>query len=847
MKYTKNNVLKKRNELSSEQVRKRSKISLFLYKYILIISTALIVAFLGLSIGFVRGVLKTTPQITKESVHSTGHTTTIYDNKGAKIKTLSNSDSNKITTPLAEIPENLQNAFIAIEDERFYTHNGIDLYGTMRAALLGIKNKSASQGGSTLTQQVIKNNVLGIQSEKTTIERIERIIKEQSLALELENIASKEFILEEYLNTINLGEGTLGVQAAAQKYFNKKVSDLTLSECAVLAAITENPSRYNPITHPENNASRRLIVLKKMLELHYITQDEYRKAVRDDVYERISKNANNASSDNPTNSYFEDALILQVVEDLKDQLGYDETKAYNAVYNGELKIYSTQDTEIQAIADKTASDNSYFSSDSEASLIYSLSIRDTNGNDVTYSENNVLNYMKENGLGDSLIFSNADEAENAAKKFRQSVEDTGAVIVGEYISTPIQPQVSITIMNQSTGEVEALVGGREDISSSLRSNRATSLQRQPGSNFKILSTFLPALDSSNMTLATVYDDAPYHYLNTNQPIQNYYSGYRGYSTIRDAISNSINVVAAKTIADVTPQKSYEYLLDLGFDTLVDEQFSDDGTTNTDINQSLSLGGLTNGVTNFELTNAFASIANGGTYHQAKLYTKVVDRNGNVLLKNDTSGRRVMKKTTSFLLTSAMEDVITSGTGTDAQLSSDMSAAGKSGATPDHTDYWFSGYTPYHTASVWMGYDLATEFESNDLHKKMWADIMDQIIEAKGEKTTDFEMPDGIVKARICKKSGKLAISGVCDHDPRGSMITTEYFAEGTVPTQTCDTHVAVELCRKSNEPATSACPSEDRIRRVYIVRQKNAKGVTDDTPYLLPEEYQTESCRIHKE
>src|SRR5699024_6925297 len=179
----------------------------------------------------------------------------------------------------------------------------------------------------------------------------------------------------------------------------------------------------------------------------------------------------------------------------------------------------------------------------------------------------------------SLIFSNADEAENAAKKFRQSVEDTGAVIVGEYISTPIQPQVSITIMNQSTGEVEALVGGREDISSNLRSNRATSLQRQPGSNFKILSTFLPALDSSNMTLATVYDDAPYHYLNTNQPIQNYYSGYRGYSTIRDAISNSINVVAAKTIADVTPQKSYEYLLDLGFDTLVDEQFSDDGTTN----------------------------------------------------------------------------------------------------------------------------------------------------------------------------------------------------------------------------------------------------------------------------
>lgn len=373
MKYTKNNVMKKRNNLSSRQIRRHSKISLFLFKYILIISIALIAAFLGLSIGFVRGVLKTTPQITKESVHSKGHITTIYDNNGTKIKTLSNNDSHKIDTPLSEMPQNLQNAFIAIEDERFYSHNGIDLYGIVRATFLGIKNKSSFQGGTTLTQQLIKNNVLGIQSEKTLIERIERKIKEQSLSLELENIASKEFILEEYLNTINLGEGTLGVQAAAQKYFNKKASDLTLSECAVLAAITENPSRYNPITHPENNASRRLIVLKKMLEQHYITQSDYRKAVLDDVYERISKNANNASSETQSHSYFEDALILQVVHDLKDQLGYDETKAYNAVYSGGLKIYSTQDTEIQKIADQAAGNDAYFPSGSRASLIYSLS------------------------------------------------------------------------------------------------------------------------------------------------------------------------------------------------------------------------------------------------------------------------------------------------------------------------------------------------------------------------------------------------------------------------------------------------------------------------------------------
>lgn len=680
------------------------------------------------------------------------------------------------------------------------------------------------------------------------MERIERKIKEQSLSLELENIASKEFILEEYLNTINLGEGTLGVQAASQKYFNKNSSDLTLSECAVLASIADNPSRYHPIDHPENNASKRQIVLQKMLKQHYITKTEYREAMQDDVYARIRKNASKPSNETNSNSSFQDAMILQVVEDLKDQLGYDETKAYNAVYNGGLKIYSTQDSTIQKIADEAANDASYYPSDAKVALTYTLTVRDTNGDDVTYSENNVLEYMKKHNLGDSLIFSSTKEAENAAGHFRQSVEDSGSVIVGEYISTPIQPQVSITIIDQTTGAVEALVGGRGSVrTTSLTEDRAVSAQKQPGSNFKILSTFLPALDRGKVTLASVYDDAPYHYLDSNYPIKNYYDGYKGYTTIREAITDSVNVVAAKTMTDVTPQRAYQYLLDLGFDTLVDDEMLEDGTTNTDIHQSLSLGGLINGVTNLELTNAYASIANGGTYHKAKLYTKVVDQNGNILLSNDSSGERVMKESTSFLLTDAMEDVLEKGTGTAAKLSSDMPAAGKSGTTSDHTNYWFTGYTPYHTTSIWMGYDLDYKFESNDLHKKMWADIMDKIIEEKGENTKAFEKPDNIVEAKICKKSGKLAIPGICAHDPRGSMITTEYFAKGTVPTQTCDTHVSVELCKDSQEPVTSNCPKEDRIKKIYIVRTKNSQGETADTPYLLPEKYKNSTCHIHKE
>ena len=835
MKYTKQNIQKKRQILSSEKIRRNSKISLFLFKYAFIISIALIVTGLGLGVGFVRGILKTTPQITKDSVHSKGYITTIYDNKGSTIKTLSNHDSNRIYTPLSSVPKNLQHAFIAIEDERYYSHNGIDLYGIIRATFLGIRNQSLSQGGSTITQQLIKNNVLGIQPEKTTMERLERKIKEQSLALELEKIASKQYILE----------GTLGVQTASQKYFNKDVSELTLSECAVLASITKNPTRLNPVTHPENNASRRSLVLQNMLDQHYITKKEYREALSDDVYTRIQKNAAAAPTKKTTNSYFEDALILQVVKDLKKQLGYDETKAYNAIYSGGLKIYSTQDQQIQKIADSVTNDASNYPKATKIALSYSLSAKTVSGKDVVYSDHNLLDYMRKNNLGNQLIFTDEASAKTVVTKFKQYILSKGETITNESFQTTIQPQISMTIMNQSNGTVEALVGGRGNKTSDLSLNRATGTTRQPGSTFKILSAFLPALDKNHMTLATVYEDAPYNYIDTNRPVRNYYKGYKGYSTIREAITNSMNVVSAKTIADVTPKTSFEYLMNLGFSTLVSNETTSNGNVYTDITQSLSLGGLTYGVTNMELTSAYASIANGGTYQKPVLYTKVVDHNGNILLSNTQKGKRVMKESTAFLLTDAMKDVITKGTGKSAKLSSSMAVAGKSGTTSNSYDYWFSGYTPYHTASVWMGYDKNTNFASDNTHKKIWAKVMNEIIKTKQEQTTDFKKPADIVKAKVCKESGKLAIKEVCDHDPRGSRVITEYFEKGTVPTQTCDIHVAVEVCKTSDKLATKNCPANKKQRKIYIVRKKGSHGKTADTPYMLPKKYQSVFCKKH--
>ena len=642
-----------------------------------------------------------------------------------------------------------------------------------------------------------------------------------------------------------LEKEALGVQTASQKYFNKDVSDLTLSECAVLAGITKNPTRLDPITHPESNASRRLLVLQNMLDQHYITKSQYREALRDDVYTRIQKNAAASTTKKNTNSYFEDALILQVVKDLKSKLGYDETKAYSAIYSGGLKIYSTQDTAIQNIADSITSNPANYPKATKVALTCSFTVRAASGETNTYTEHNLLHYMKTHKLGNSLVFQNASDAKETLAKYKHYIKDKGAMIIDETSQPTIQPQISLTIMNQSNGSVEALVGGRDLKTSDLSLNRATTSTRQPGSTFKILSAFLPALDKNHMTLGTVYDDAPYNYNDSNRPVHNYYKGYKGYSTIREAITQSMNIVAAKTISDVTPKTSFDYLTKLGFSTLVSNEFTSNGNVYTDITQSLALGGLTYGVTNMELTAAYASIANGGMYNKPVLYTKVVDQNGNVLLSNKPTKKRIMKSSTAFLLTDAMKDVIAKGTGKDAKLSSPMAVAGKTGTTSNNYDYWFSGYTPYHTASIWMGYDNNTNFNSENTHKKLWAKIMNQIIQTKSEKTKNFSKPSNIVKAKICKESGKLAIKGVCDHDPRGNCIITEYFEKGTVPKQTCDTHVAVEICKKTDKLANKKCPKSERIKKVYIVRKNGSHGKTADTKFLLPKKYQSNSCTMH--
>ncbi|MGN1171501.1 MAG: transglycosylase domain-containing protein [Lachnospiraceae bacterium] len=799
MNYGKKGIRRKQKALHSTSVKWGRKFSLIITKLLLagLLGVAVVGASAGL--GVFKGILSSAPDISHIDVSPSGFSTFVYDSDGHELAKLVAADSNRIPVSMEQIPEDLAHAFVAIEDERFYEHNGIDIKGIIRAGVIAIKNRDLSQGASTITQQLLKNNVFDGWTSETTIEKIKRKLQEQYLALELEKVMDKDKILENYMNTINLGQNTLGVQAASLRYFNKPVYQLNLSECAVIAAITQNPSRYNPISHPEENAERRGKVLSHMLEQGYITQDEYDEAVADDVYSRIQV-VNQEVEEDSVYTYFVDALTDDILNDLVNVAGYNETQAYNLLYSGGLSIYSTQDTAIQKICDEAFSNEDNFPADTKWYLNYELSIEKSNGDIENFSSEMFKSYFKQEKSSFNMLFSSQEEAYEAIDTYKESVMEDGDTEIGEKISLTPQPQVSITVEDQSTGYVVAMVGGRGAKEASRTLNRATDTMRQPGSTFKVVSTYAPALDSAGLTLADVQNDAPFNYAD-GRPVSNWYgNSYRGLCSLRDGIRDSLNIVAVKTLTDITPQLGYDYLLNFGFTTLVD-RMEINGQIYSDIQQSLALGGITKGVTNEELNAAYAAIANGGTYIKPTLYTKVVDHDGKVILDNSKpTSHQVIKETTAFLLTDAMEDVVTSGTGGSVNFGN-MAIAGKTGTTSDYNDVWFAGYTPYYTATTWAGFDnnaKLTGAEKN-LAKVLWRAVMSKIHEELPNQS--FNRPAGIVSATVCSKSGKLPISGVCD-----ATLKTEYFAEGTVPTESCNIHYSGMVCAYSMLPATDECP-----------------------------------------
>lgn len=807
MNYGKKMTSKKRNSLisSSSMMGKRAHVSFIRVLFISLIALCVICVCLGL--GAFKGVIDNAPDVEDVDIMPLGYASFLYDDQGNQLRKLAAPDSNRLPVSIEQIPVDLQHAVVAIEDERFYEHNGIDVKGILRAFVRNITSRDLSEGASTITQQLLKNNVFtNWTQESTWLERFTRKFQEQYLAIQIEEkINDKNVILENYLNTINLGAGAYGVQAAARQYFNKDVWDLNLSECATLAGITQNPSRFNPIENPKDNAKRKKEVLQHMLDQDYITQEQYETALNDDVYSRIQAAQEATSSSSQVYTYFEDELTDQVISDLMNIKGYTRTQARNMLYSGGLKIYTTQDPLIQSIMDEEYANPDNYPSIVQYLLDFALTVEDAEGNEVNYSKEMLTLYFRNEDPEFDLLFDSPEEGQTYVDRYKENILAGGGKVIAERVSFAPQPQSSMSVIDQYTGYVKGIVGGRGEKTASLTLNRATDSTRQPGSTFKIVSTYAPALNEMGMTLATTYDDEEGYTYPDGSPVNNASRTYNGTTTIRTAIRNSVNVVAVKCLADVTPELGLKYLDNFGFTTLAHGTEADrdeNGAVWSDAQLPTALGGISKGVTNVELCASYAAIANGGNYIKPIYYTKILDHNGNVLIDNTPVERSVIKESTAWLLTNAMEDVVKYGTGTACQLDN-MSVAGKTGTTEAYNDLWFVGYTPYYTCAVWSGYDDNEKLPdyARDFHKNLWKRVMSRIHD--GLEYMEFPQPSSVEKASICEETGLL---------PRaGCPVITEYFDIGSMPTDYCDQHFyeVEEETYDSENPELTPTPSPD--------------------------------------
>ena len=791
-------VQRKEEELVSPSVKTKRKVGVSALRVFFYGLLAVFTIVLCGGIGAYRGIIDSAPDISDVNIMPMGYATFVYDSDGNQLQKLTSAEGNRISVSLKDIPEHMQHAIVAIEDSRFYEHNGVDPQGMLRAIAVAVSTGfQRTEGASTITQQLLKNNVFTDWTQESTIESIKRKIQEQYLAVRLEKALTadganaKDVILENYLNTVNFGAGAYGVQTASQTYFGKDCKDLTLSECAVLAAIPQNPTRWNPLNHPEWNAERRETVLDYMLDQGYITREEHAEAMADDVYVRIQEHAESQDSAAAPYSYFIDELISQVRNDLMEQAGYTEVQANNAIYSGGLRIYSTQDPDIQQVMDEEFQNEANYPEDIQIGLDWALTVDHADGTRQNYSREMLQLYFRDIYPSFDLLFDSQEEAQNFIDEYKKAVVGPGDTIVAERSSFTPQPQAAMTVIDQKTGYVKGIVGGRGVKTASLTLNRATDTFDQPGSTFKILSTYGPALDTGAITLATHIQDEPYNY-SDGTPLHNSDNLYHGDVTVRTAIINSYNIPAVKVLTEITPQAGFNYLLRLGFTSLIND-------TAWDVIQPLALGGITNGVSNLELTAAYAAIANGGIYVEPVFYTRVTDQEGNVLLVNTPQNTRAFTESTAFLLTSAMEDVVKEGTGVPFQLEG-MTVAGKTGTTSSFMDLVFAGFTPHYTAAIWAGYDVNAELppEDRSFHQRLWTNVMNRIHEDLPDE--EFEQPSTVERVTICSESGLLAGTG-CSR-------TTEYFDLSDVPTKRCTEHVPVIIPTPTPRPTVTQTPSQ---------------------------------------
>lgn len=599
------------------------------------------------------------------------------------------SEEDRTWVSIDKIPLHMQRAMVAIEDERFYSHSGVDIKRTT-LAVIGELTGGSDFGGSTITQQLVKN-ITGDKEHSRG-----RKVREIARAIAVEKRLSKDQILEMYMNTIYLGQNSYGVASAARTYFNKSVSDLTLAEAASIVGITKYPSLYDPVVNPEKNRERKNTVLDKMCELGYITAQERDSAKAEEL---VFLGKNSERSYKNVTSYFTDLLYEQVIDDLIAEKGYTQAYATYMVENGGLKIYATIDRNIQAIMDKEFNDKVNFA-----------------------------NNMSEDSL-----------------------------------------QAAMVITDPYTGEIKGVVGGKGEKKAPRVLNRAVHTKRQPGSSFKPLSVYAPAIDTGIATPCTTVDNEPIK-IGTWTP-KNDNNKFSAPITLRTAITYSRNIPAINILSAVSIDKSYEYLT---------ERFHITSLVEDDKNHAcLALGGLTDGVSVLEMAAAYSSLPNGGIYNSPKTYTKVLNNKGEVIMEKGISESRAISEDAAYIMCDIMKDVVSSGTAAGNQIPG-MDTAGKTGTTDNSKDRWFSGFTPYYCGTVWYGYDVPKVISSGYTNPALniWKKVMTEIHKDLEPRT--FTKPAAIKKVNICTNSGRIAAGGC--------PTAYEYVTREHGPTSVCSSH-----------------------------------------------------------
>ncbi|MCR1935254.1 transglycosylase domain-containing protein [Clostridium tepidum] len=716
--------------------------------------------------GIVIAMIKTAPPLNVQQVLTFDEPSILYDDKGQYMDKVITNDQ-RIVVDYKDVPQNLKNAFVSIEDERFYKHHGIDIKRITGATLLNVVNKikrnSKLQGASTLTQQLIKNTILSPEVS------IKRKVQEIYLSIQLEKKISKDQILGAYMNSIFLGGNALGVEAASKQYFNKSVKDLSLIECAFIAGVPQSPSVYYPYSsaskkNPSIYLNRTKTVLFKMLENGYITENDYNKALKDLDNNKLTFAKPTAPNNKLAYEWFSVPAIEQVKKDLKTQYKYDDKQIHNLIVNGGLKIYTTMDKNLQ---DKTQN------------II----------NNAHY-----LNSYKNNGI--------------------------------------LYPQASAVVMDYHNGQVKIIVGGRGN--QPARSyNRAASSNylRAAGSSIKPLTVYSAAIDSKKATAATGFEDSPIptsigRKYSSGEPYnpRNSTNTYSGYVNVREALKRSINVVAVKLVDKIGLSTSAQYAEKFGIPLDQHDRSSI---------AALALGELHKGTNPLIMAQAYGVFGNNGIYTEAKLYTKVVDRTGKIVLEPKTNTRKAISQEAAFITYDMLQGPVSEGgTGSQANFGN-MEVRGKTGTSSDMKNLWFCGLTPYYSAAVWIGNDNSSTVNGvySSSAAKLWGDIMKEFHINLPYK--QVQKPSSVVTASVDSISGKLPTQ-LSYRDPRGSTVYNEFFINGTVPTEYDDIHVEVQINKLTGKLASKFTPSFLVESRVFLRRDYSPSVELLDQQWVAP-------------